>query len=75
MTMRLTPSFLLALVAAAALAQVASAETSGRFAGAKANTGTATFAKLDGKRTLTVWDDFKVPDTPDPHWQIVDSTC
>jgi hypothetical protein len=24
-------------------------------------------------RTLTVSDDFKVPDTPDPHWQVIDS--
>ena len=71
--MRVTPRFLLALVAAGFLAQAAAAETTGRFAGAKANTGTATFAKMGDKRTLTLSDDFKVPDTPDPHWQVVDS--
>ena len=65
--------FLLALVAAGVLAQSAAAETTGRFAGAKANTGTATFSNVGGKRTLTVSDDFEVPATPDPHWQVVDS--
>jgi hypothetical protein len=71
--MRRIPSALLSLLAAGALAQAAAAETTGRFAGPKANTGTATFAKENGKRTLTVSDDFQVPDTPDPHWQVVDS--
>jgi hypothetical protein len=28
----------------------------------------------DGKHVLTLSADFKVPDTPDPHWQVVDST-
>jgi hypothetical protein len=27
----------------------------------------------DGKSVLTLSDDFVVPDTPDPHWQLVDS--
>ena len=54
-------------------ASLASAETTGKFAGAKANTGTATFAKAAGKRTLTLSSDFQVPGTPDPHWQVVDS--
>ncbi len=26
-----------------------------------------------GKNVLTLSDDFVVPDTPDPHWQVVDS--
>ncbi len=42
------------------------------FKGIKANTGTATFSKAS-PRTLTLSDDFKVPDTPAPHWQVVDS--
>jgi hypothetical protein len=67
------PRFWIALAAAGALAQTAAAETTGPFAGAKANTGTATFSNASGKRTLTLSDDFKVPDTPDPHWQVVDS--
>ncbi len=64
-----------ATVAALALtlATTAAAETTGAFAGAKANTGTATFSKDGAKRVLTLSPDFKVPDTPDPHWQVVDS--
>jgi hypothetical protein len=62
-----------ALLATFAGASLASAETTGRFAGPKANTGTATFSHVGGKRTLTLSSDFQVPGTPDPHWQVVDS--
>jgi hypothetical protein len=47
--------------------------TSARFHGIKANTGTVTHSVQDGKNVLTLSDDFKVPDAPAPHWQIVDS--
>src|SRR5260221_14172461 len=47
--------------------------TSTKFAGPKANTGTVTHMVVDGKNVLTLSDDFKVPGTPDPHWQVVDS--
>ncbi|MGH7702619.1 MAG: hypothetical protein ACREMO_05970 [Gemmatimonadales bacterium] len=47
--------------------------TSKPFAGVKANTGTVTAAKDGDKMVLTLSEDFKVPDTPAPHWQIVDS--
>ncbi len=47
--------------------------TSSKFAGPKANTGTVTHRVVDGKNVLTLSDDFKVPGTPDPHWQVVDS--
>ena len=47
--------------------------TSKRFAGAKVNDGTVTHTVVSGKHVLTLSSDFKVPDTPDPHWQIVDS--
>src|SRR3974377_665722 len=47
--------------------------TSGKFAGPKANTGTVTHTVVDGKNVLTPPDDCKVPGTPDPHWQVVDS--
>jgi len=47
--------------------------TSSKFAGPKANTGTVTHSVVDGKNVLTLSDDFKVPGTPDPHWQVVDS--
>ena len=47
---------------------------SGPFKGAKANTGYVTHSTEGGKSILTLSDDFKAPDTPDPHWQIVDSS-
>ena len=43
------------------------------FVGPKANTGFVTMAKQNGKLVLTLSDDFVVPDTPDPHWRVVDS--
>src|SRR3954462_14428993 len=60
----------LALSASLALAQD---HVSKPFSGAKVNGGTVTHSVRDGKIVLTLSDDFKVPDTPDPHWQIVDS--
>ena len=46
---------------------------SGPFQGAKANTGYVIHTTENGNTLLTLSDDFKAPDTPDPHWQIVDS--
>src|SRR5262245_7688498 len=60
----------LAMSATLALAQN---RTTKPFSGAKVNGGTVTSTVKDGKTVLTLSDDFKVPDTPDPHWQIVDS--
>jgi len=60
----------LALTATLALAQ---SHTSKPFSGAKVNGGTVTHTVKDGKHVLTLSADFKVPDTPDPHWQVVDS--
>ena len=60
----------LALTASVALAQ---SHTSKAFSGAKVNGGTVTHSTKDGKDVLTLSDDFKVPDTPDPHWQVIDS--
>ena len=45
----------------------------GQFQGPKANKGHVTHSTRDGKSVLTLSDDFVVPDTPDPHWQLVDS--
>jgi hypothetical protein len=45
----------------------------GTFSGAKVNAGTVTHVMQAGKHVLTLSSDFKVPDTPDPHWQVVDS--
>ncbi|MBI5385598.1 MAG: hypothetical protein HZA90_13045 [Verrucomicrobia bacterium] len=47
--------------------------TSTKFEGAKANNGTVTHTVKDGKNVLTLSSDFQVPETPDPHWQVVDS--
>jgi hypothetical protein len=43
------------------------------FTGVKVNVGTVTHTKVDGKNILTLSDDFVVPGTPDPHWQVIDS--
>ena len=43
------------------------------FSGAKVNAGTVTWEKSGGQTMLTLSDDFLVPDTPAPHWQVVDS--
>jgi hypothetical protein len=47
--------------------------TTGLFQGPKANKGHVTHSTREGKSVLTLSDDFVVPDTPDPHWQVVDS--
>ena len=61
----------IALVAASATAQ--GAHTSKVFSGAKVNAGTVTHTVQGGKHVLRLSPDFQVPDTPDPHWQVVDS--
>ena len=75
--MRLVRKFgglaLMATIALAAAALAAQGHTSKPFAGVKVNGGTVTHTVKDGKHVLTLSADFKVPDTPDPHWQIVDS--
>jgi len=59
------------LFAVSAMAQ--DAHTSSQFQGPKANKGHVTHSTRDGKSVLTLSDDFVVPDTPDPHWRVVDS--
>lgn len=75
--MRTVLSFVAPLVATLALVAVTGAaqmsHTSKPFQGPKANTGTVTHSVQGGKHVLTLSDDFKVPDTPDPHWQVVTS--
>ena len=61
----------LALLAANAFAD--ESHTSTKFQGPKANIGTVTHTVKNGKKVLTLSDDFKVPGTPDPHWQVIDS--
>lgn len=43
------------------------------FKGNTVNGGTVTHEVKDGKHVLTLSSDFKVPGSPDPHWQVVDS--
>jgi hypothetical protein len=62
----------LALVSAEGFAAGAD-QTSAPFAGPKANKGTVSFTHEGKSRVLTLSADFVTPDTPDPHWQVVDS--
>lgn len=71
-------TLLLSAVAALAVLTTAAApapvtKVSRPFTGAKVNGGTVTMVMDAGKVTLTLSSDFRVPDTPDPHWQVVDS--
>lgn len=69
----------LSLAAVVVSTQVAAAQqmmqprTSQTFSGVKVNGGTVTQTSVNGRIVLTLSDDFKVPDSPDPHWQVVDS--
>lgn len=48
--------------------------TTTTFSGAKVNAGAVTHTVNDkGECTLTLTDDFVVPDAPAPHWQLVDA--
>jgi len=64
---------LFALSAFALMTTMAAAQTSKPFSGAKVNAGTVSHSVKDGRHILTLSNDFVVPDTPDPHWQLVDS--
>jgi len=75
MTRSFIRTALLGITAIAMSASVALAQghTTSKFSGAKVNAGTVTHTVKDGKNVLTLSSDFQMPDTPDPHWQIVDS--
>ncbi len=67
---------LVAVVVALAAAPAANAGEGAKtqkFTGPKANMGYATCMKQGDRFVLTLSDDFVVPDTPAPHWQVVDS--
>src|SRR6266508_1365724 len=64
---------LTALVIAATSSFAQDSHKSGPFQGAKANKGYVTHTTVNGKSRLTLSDDFVPPQTPDPHWQVVDS--
>jgi len=68
--------FLLTMIVGMMLTTFAAAQDmhkSSNFQGPKANKGLVTHSNRDGKSVLTLSDDFVVPDTPDPHWRVVDS--
>jgi hypothetical protein len=64
---------LLTVAAVSVTVALASAQTqtSRPFSGAKVNGGTVTSTVKAGRIVLTLSADFVVPDTPDPHWQVV----
>src|SRR5207244_7144228 len=68
-----TPLLGLTAIAMSASLALAQGHTSSKFSGAKVNAGTVTHTVKDGKSVLTLSSEFQIPDTPDPHWQIVDS--
>jgi len=43
------------------------------FSGVKVNGGSVMHSRQGKQMVLTLSDDFQVPGTPDPHWQLVDS--
>jgi len=63
----------MSLVAGSVAVAAPQSHTSKPFMGPKANKGTVTHTKNAGKNVLTLSDDFVAPDTPDPHWMVVDS--
>jgi hypothetical protein len=48
------------------------ARSSMRFSGEVVNTGTVAQSKMGNQIALTLSEDFVVPNTPAPHWQVVD---
>lgn len=66
----LLAAFALMIVSATA---TLAADVTKPFSGNTVNGGTVTHEVKDGKHILTLSSDFKVPGSPDPHWQIVDS--
>src|SRR5258706_7821668 len=61
------------ILAYASVSFASDQHTSSKFEGAKANTGTVSHSKQGNMNVLTLSEDFVVPDTPAPHWQVVDS--
>ncbi len=59
--------------AAMADQQITEKQMTGTFKGAKVNGGMTAHVHKDGRHVLTWSDDFTIPDTPAPHWQVVDS--
>ena len=79
MSYKMLSSLILAvlLISGAAFAQMGKdmmmEQTTSTFSGVKVNAGTVTLSHKNGQHILTLSDDFVAPQTPDPHWQVVDS--
>lgn len=43
------------------------------FQGKAVNGGTVTHVRENGKSILRLSEDFQIPNSPDPHWQVIDS--
>jgi hypothetical protein len=56
-----------------AAAPALGADVTAPFAGKAVNGGTVVHEFVDGKHVLRVSEDFNIPGSPDPHWQVVDS--
>jgi hypothetical protein len=77
-TQRMFTFGLLSMVAATGLFMASSGfaadvHTTSKFEGVKANSGTAAHSRSGNNDTLTWSEEFKIPDTPAPHWQVVDT--
>ena len=66
-------AFIAATVFSAGITFAGDAHTTTKFEGVKANAGMATHSRQGSSDMLTWSDDFKIPDTPAPHWQVIDS--
>ena len=73
MTHKIILTSLAALAIAATSILAGEGHKSGAFQGAKANTGFVTHTTENGNSVLTLSDNFKAPDAPNPHWQVIDS--
>jgi len=73
MTHKIILTSLAALAIAATSILAGEGHKSGPFQGAKANTGFVIHTTENGNSVLTLSDNFKAPDAPDPHWQVIDS--
>jgi hypothetical protein len=73
LALSLTCALAAAVIMSGSVARADNEHRTKPFTGVKANTGYATHSRQGNQQILTLSDDFKVPDAPAPHWQIVDS--
>ena len=61
------------VVLGVSVAPALAADVTTPFTGKAVNGGTVTHEMQGGKHVLAVSSDFKVPGSPDPHWQVIDT--